>query len=81
MATKFFLIAAGLITAANGVFLYITGKRRKEVKAEFEANMERLKLNETEKRRMCNFYCKFKEQAKSQEYLEHQCDSCPLCNL
>ena len=81
MATKFFLIAAGLITAANGVFLYITGKRRKEVKAEFEANMERLKLNETEKRRMCNFYCKYKAEAKSLEYLEWQCASCPLGNL
>lgn len=81
MATKFFLIAAGLITAANGVFLYITGKRRKEVKAEFEAYMEQIRLKGYQKRRMCNFYCKYKAEAKSQEYLEHQCDSCPLANL
>ena len=64
------LIAAGLITASNGILLYITEKRRKKVKAEFEANMERIRLKEYQKRGMCNSFCKFKESAKTEEELE-----------
>lgn len=75
------LIAAGLITASNGILLYITEKRRKEVKAEFEANMERLRLKEYQKRLMCNKFCKFKESAKTEEELEWKCANCPIAEL
>ena len=75
------LIAAGLITASNGILLYITGKRRKEVKAEFEANMERLRLKAYQKRLMCNKFCKFKESAKTEEELEWKCANCPIAEL
>ena len=75
------LIAAGLITASNGILLYIAGKRRKQVKAEFEANMERIRLNEYQKRRMCNRFCKFKESAKTEEELEWKCATCPIAEL
>ena len=75
------LIAAGLITASNGIMLYITGKRRKEVKAEFEANMKRLRLREYQKRRMCNSFCKFKESAETEEELEWKCANCPIAEL
>ena len=71
------LIAAGLITASNGIMLYIAGKRRKQVRAEFEANMER----QYQKRRMCNHFCKFKESAETEEELEWKCASCPIAEL
>ena len=79
--TIFCLVAAGLTTAANGVFLYITGKRRNKVKAEFEANMERLRLKDYQKRRMCNSFCKYKDTAKSQEELKWKCCDCPIAVL
>lgn len=75
------LIAAGLITASNGIMLYIAGKRRKQVKAELEANMEWLRLKEYQKRRMCNNFCKFKESAKTEEELEWKCYDCPIAEL
>lgn len=75
------LIAAGLITASNGILLYITEKGRKKVKAEFEANMQRLRLKEYQKRRMCNDFCKFKESAKTEEELEWKCANCPIAEL
>ena len=75
------LIAAAAITASNGILLYITGKRRKNVKAEFEANMERISLKEFEKRRMCNSFCKFKESANTIEELEWECANCPIAKL
>lgn len=75
------IVAAGIITAANGVLLYITDKRREEVKAELEENMRRLMLKDYEKRRMCNSYCKYKETAKSAEDLERECASCPIKDL
>lgn len=75
------LIAAGLITASNGILLYIAGKRRKQVKAEFEANMERLRLREYQKRRMCNSFCKYKEKSENEEELEWKCANCPIAEL
>lgn len=71
------LIAAGLITASNGIMLYIAGKRRKQVRAELEANMER----QYQKRRMCNSFCKFKESAETEEELEWKCANCPIAEL
>lgn len=72
--TIVFLIAAGLITASNGILLYITGKRRKQVKAEFEA----IRLKRYQKRRMCDSFCKFKELA---EDIESKCDNCSIDEL
>lgn len=79
--TIVFLIAAGLITASNGILLYIAGKRRKQVKAEFEANMEWFRLKEYQKRLMCNKFCKFKESAETEEELEWKCANCPIAKL
>lgn len=71
-------IAAGLITASNGIMLYIAGKRRKQVRAEFEAYMEQIRLKGYQKRRMCDSFCKFKELA---EDIESKCDNCPIVEL
>lgn len=79
--TIVWLIAAGLITASNGIMLYIVGKRRKQVRAEFEANMVRLRLNEYQKRLMCIRFCKFKESAETEEELEWKCANCPIAKL
>lgn len=75
--TEVSLIAAAVITASNGILLYITEKRREE----FEANMERFRLMECQKRRMCNSFCKYKETAKNEEELAWICANCPVAEL
>lgn len=81
MTKTVIMLILAAITVGNSILLYITGKRRKNVKAEFEANMERIRLKEFEKRRMCNSFCKFKESAKTIEELEWECANCPIAKL
>lgn len=80
-AAEIIIVAAGIITAANGVLLYTTDKRREEVKAELEKYMNSLKLKDYEKRIMCNSYCKYKDQAESAEDIAWKCASCPIKDL
>lgn len=75
------LIAAGLITAVNVVIFLMNNKREKAAIAWQEAQERRHRLEEFEKRRMCNSYCKHKDTAESQEDLDMLCEICPLNNL
>lgn len=78
MKTVVMLIVAGLMTTSN-VVIVLTYKKR--VQEWYEALLRQHKLNEFEKRRMCNSYCKFKEAAKTEEELEWECANCPVANL
>ena len=78
MKTVVMLIVVGLMTTGN-VVIVLTYKKR--VQEWYEALLRQHKLNEFEKRRMCNNYCKFKEAAKTEEELEWECANCPVANL
>ena len=78
MKTVVMLIVVGLMTTGN-VVIVLTYKKR--VQEWYEALLRQHKLNEFEKRRMCNSYCKFKEAAKTEEELEWECANCPVANL
>lgn len=74
-------ISAGIISICNVVIILTSIKRTNAVQAFYEARENQHKLNEFEKRRMCNSYCKFKEAAKTEEELEWECANCPVANL
>lgn len=75
------LIAAGLITAVAVVTTVIAVRNHKATVAWYEFIEERRKLEEYQKRRMCNSFCKFKETAETEEELEWKCANCPIAEL
>lgn len=74
-------IAAAVIAAINIAIIIYNNKRVKAYKQWHESNVERHRLKEYQKRRMCNSYCKFKESAKTEEELEWKCANCPIAEL
>lgn len=76
-----FLIAAGVVTAANIACLIIADRRRRNLIEWYDAIENVSKLKEYQKRRMCSSYCKFRESAKTQEELDWKCADCPINEL
>ncbi len=74
-------IAAAVIAAINIAIIIYNNTRVKAYKQWHESNVERHRLKEYQKRRMCNSYCKFKESAKTEEELEWKCANCPIAEL